>query len=73
MLVSTAGTIAIFGLIYTLTRGGPGGATEIIGIYIYNQSFIAYQLGYGSAVAVIVLGVSVAIGAIYVRVLKVQV
>ena len=73
MLISTAGTIAIFGLIYTLTRGGPGGATEIIGIYIYNQSFTAYQLGYGSAVAVIVLGLSVAIGAIYARVLKVQV
>jgi multiple sugar transport system permease protein len=73
MLVSTAGTIAIFGLIYTLTRGGPGGATEIIGIYIYNQSFVAYQLGFGSAVAVIVLAVSAALGAIYVRVLKVQV
>lgn len=73
MLVSTAGTIAIFGLIYTLTRGGPGGATEIISIYIYNQSFTAYQLGYGSAVAVIMLGVSVVIGAIYVRILKVQV
>jgi multiple sugar transport system permease protein len=73
MLVSTAGTIAIFGLIYTLTRGGPGGATEIIGIYIYNQSFTAYQLGYGSAVAVIMLGVSVAIGTVYVRVLKVPV
>jgi multiple sugar transport system permease protein len=73
MLVSTAGTIAIFGLIYTLTRGGPGGATEIIGIYIYNQSFTAYQLGYGSAVAVIMLGVSVAIGAVYVRILKVRV
>ena len=73
MLVSTAGTIAIFGLVFTLTRGGPGGATEIIGIYIYNQSFTAFQLGYGSAVAVIMLGVSVAIGTIYVRVLKVQV
>lgn len=73
MLVSTAGTISIFGLIYTLTRGGPGGATEIIGIYVYNQSFNAYQLGYGSAVAVIMLAVSVAIGAVYVRVLKVQV
>jgi len=73
MLVSTAGTIAIFGLIYTLTRGGPGGATEIIGIYIYNQSFTAYQLGYGSAVAVVVLGVSIVFGAIYVRALKVQV
>ena len=73
MLVSTVGTIAIFGLVYSLTRGGPGGKTEIIGIYIYNQSFTAYQLGYGSAVAVIMLGISMVLGVIYVRILKVKV
>jgi len=73
MLVSTVGTIAIFGLVYALTRGGPGNATEIIAIHIYNQSFVAYQLGYGSAVAVIMLGVSMVLGLLYVRVLKVQV
>ena len=53
MLVSTVTTISIFGLVYALTRGGPGNATEIVGIYIYNQSFTAFQLGYGSAVAVV--------------------
>jgi multiple sugar transport system permease protein len=73
MLVSTVTTISIFGFIYALTRGGPGNATEIIGIYIYNQSFTAFQLGYGSAVAVVTLVISIAIGLFYVRVLKVQV
>jgi multiple sugar transport system permease protein len=73
MLVSTVGTIAIFGLVYSLTRGGPGSATEIVAIYIYNQSFVAYQLGYGSAVAVVMLGFSVLLGLAYVRLLKVQV
>jgi len=73
MLVSTVTTISIFGFVYTLTRGGPGSATEILGIYIYNQSFTAYQLGYGSAVAVISLFISLAIGIFYVRALKVEV
>ena len=73
MLVSTVSTISIFGFVYALTRGGPGGATEIIGIYIYNQSFTAYQLGYGAAVAVVSLAVSLVIGGIYVRALKVEV
>jgi multiple sugar transport system permease protein len=73
MLVSTVTTISIFGFIYALTRGGPGNATEIIGIYIYNQSFTAFQLGYGSAVAVVTLFISIAIGLVYVRALKVQV
>ncbi|XHE15747.1 sugar ABC transporter permease [Agrobacterium deltaense] len=73
LLVSTVSTIGIFGLVFALTRGGPAGATEIIGLYIYNQSFNAYQLGYGSAVAVVVLAFSLVIGMIYVRALKVEV
>jgi multiple sugar transport system permease protein len=73
MLVSTVTTISLFGFIYALTRGGPGNATEIIGIYIYNQSFTAFQLGYGAAVAVVTLAISTGIGLFYVRALKVQV
>ena len=73
LLVSTVTTIAIFALVYALTRGGPAGATEIIGIYVYNQSFDAYRLGYGSAIAVVLLVFSLIIGLFYVRALKVDV
>lgn len=73
LLVSTVTTIAIFSLVYALTRGGPAGATEIIGIYVYNQSFDAYRLGYGSAIAVVLLVFSLIIGMFYVRALKVDV
>lgn len=73
LLVSTVTTIAIFSLVYALTRGGPAGATEIIGIYVYNQSFDAYRLGYGSAIAVVLLVFSLIIGLFYVRALKVEV
>jgi len=60
-------------MVYALTRGGPGGATELVSIYIYNQSFTAYQLGYGAAVAVVVLLISVLIGIGYVKAMKVEV
>ncbi|MFK0161005.1 carbohydrate ABC transporter permease [Rhizobium sp. NPDC090279] len=73
MLISAVSTIAVFGLVYALTRGGPGGATELVSIYIYNQSFTAYQLGYGAAVAVVVLLISVAIGVGYVKAMRVEV
>lgn len=73
MLISAVSTIAVFGLVYALTRGGPGGATELVAIDIYNQSFTAYQLGYGAAVAVIVLLISVVIGVGYVKAMKVEV
>jgi multiple sugar transport system permease protein len=73
MLISAVSTIAVFGMVYALTRGGPGGATELVSIYIYNQSFTAYQLGYGAAVAVVVLLISVLIGIGYVKAMKVEV
>ncbi len=73
MLISAVSTIAVFGLVYALTRGGPGGATEVISIYIYNQSFTAFQLGYGAAVAVVTLVISLILGIAYVRAMKVEV
>lgn len=73
MLISAVSTIAVFGLVYTLTRGGPGGATEVISVYIYNQSFTVYQLGYGAAVAVIALLISLIFGIGYVRAAKVNI
>jgi len=73
MLISAVSTIAVFGLVYALTRGGPGGATELISIYIYNQSFTAFQLGYGAAVAVVALLISLVLGIAYVRAMKVEI
>ncbi|MBX2858403.1 MAG: sugar ABC transporter permease [Cellvibrionaceae bacterium] len=73
LFISTVTTFAIFGLVYTLSRGGPANSTEILGIYIYNQSFTSFQLGYGAAVAVISLVVSMVLGLVYVRALKVEV
>ncbi|CCM78650.1 carbohydrate ABC transporter permease [Rhizobium mesoamericanum] len=73
MLISAVSTIAVFGLVYALTRGGPGGATELVSIYIYNQSFTAFQLGYGAAVAVVALLISLILGVGYVRAMKVEV
>lgn len=73
MLISAVSTIGIFGMVYALTRGGPGGATEVVSIYIYNQSFTAFQLGYGAAVAVVVLFISVLLGVAYVKAAKVEV
>ncbi|MBB3595302.1 multiple sugar transport system permease protein [Rhizobium sp. BK529] len=72
MLISAVSTIAVFGLVYALTRGGPGGATEVVSIYIYNQSFTAFQLGYGAAVAVVALIISLILGIGYVRAMKVE-
>jgi multiple sugar transport system permease protein len=72
MLLTTIFTFGIFGLVYVLTAGGPGTATQILGIYIYQTSFRFFQLGYGSAAAVVTLLIALALGLFYVRALQVE-
>lgn len=72
LLLNTIGLLGMFDLVFGLTRGGPGNATELLGIYIYNQSFQFFELGYGSAAAMIMLIISLAFAYIYLRVMRVE-
>lgn len=42
-----------FDTIYVMTQGGPGNATQIMNIYIYENSFKYFKMGYASAVIII--------------------
>lgn len=43
----------IFGQVYIMTRGGPGGATRVLIQYIYETGFRDFRLGYASAMSVV--------------------
>jgi len=51
-----------YDLIYVLTEGGPGVATETLNYYAYLTSFRWLRMGYGSAIAMILLFISLSIG-----------
>ena len=53
MLLTTIGTVTVFGLIYFLTRGGPGGQTTTLAIFIYERAFQFFEIGLGSAASVL--------------------
>jgi multiple sugar transport system permease protein len=48
-------SIKAFPLIYLLTDGGPGGATEVTNYYAFVQTFNFSYWGYGSAIAVLIV------------------
>jgi multiple sugar transport system permease protein len=73
LLLTTITTFGIFGLVYFLTKGGPGDATTIVGIYIYRQAFQFYEIGYGSAAGVLMLLILLVLGVGYVRLMRDQV
>jgi len=49
--LSIIGSLKYFDLIYVMTGGGPGVATELMATYMYKMSFISFDMGYGAAVA----------------------
>jgi multiple sugar transport system permease protein len=42
-----------FDIIYAITQGGPGTASETINLYLYSVAFAYYDVGYASAIAVV--------------------
>lgn len=66
-ILITLKTLAVFGLIYAMTGGGPGTSTTTLSIYMYKQAFGSYQMGYGTAIALIMLVVGIVLSLISVR------
>src|SRR5947199_9151106 len=52
-MVRLRDAVKSFDIIFAITQGGPGSASETINLYLYSVAFIYYDLGYGSAIAVI--------------------
>lgn len=70
MLFITIWTFTYFPLIFALTGGGPGRRTEVLSIFMYNQSFGIGKLGYGSAISVAMLVIVGFLSIFYLRLLR---
>ena len=51
MTLSIIGSLKYFDLVFVMTGGGPGVATELMATYMYKFSFVRFNMGYGSTVA----------------------
>lgn len=61
-VLSIIGTMQLFTEPFLITnRGGPGGATETLGILLYRQGFVTLNFGYASAIAYTMAALAIAI------------
>ena len=67
-LITMIGAFKVFDLIYVLTGGGPGYASQVLGTLIYENAFTLGRMGYASALAVVLLTIAVALGLLQLRV-----
>ncbi|WP_433047696.1 carbohydrate ABC transporter permease [Dactylosporangium sp. CS-033363] len=72
LMLITLQTLASFGLIYVMTKGGPGDRSQTTPIYMYQESFQFYKLGYGTAMALVLLLIGAIFSLIYVRVIRLE-
>lgn len=56
--------LRVFGLVFVLTRGGPGQETEVTTMLIYEETFRFRQAGYGTAIAVVLSAIITAVSVV---------
>jgi len=58
------GSLTYFDIIYILTLGGPGDATRVLAMDMYNVGFMQTEFGYASVLAVVLgaIGIAIAVG-----------
>jgi len=52
VMLCIAGNMKIFDNIFVMTGGGPGNSSTVMAQYAYNISFSQFKLGYGSAISI---------------------
>jgi ABC-type sugar transport system permease subunit len=57
----------VFDLVYVLTGGGPGTATEPLGLYTFSALFQNLRFGYGAALGVVIFGLAFLLALLYIR------
>jgi multiple sugar transport system permease protein len=70
LLFRTVDALRVFDLVFVMTQGGPADATNVLQFYGYKKTFAEGMVGYGSAIAVVVFLLSLALALIYLRALS---
>jgi multiple sugar transport system permease protein len=72
LMLNTLSTLSVFGLIWAMTRGGPGNRSQTLPVFMYDQAFLKSLIGYGTAVALLLLLVGSLFSVVYLRLMKVE-
>ena len=72
LILSVTGSILAFDQFYIMTSGGPQNKMISVVYYIFNQSFVSFNLGYGAALSIVLLAILVALSVVQLWLLRVQ-
>jgi raffinose/stachyose/melibiose transport system permease protein len=58
VMLCIAGTMKVFDTIFVMTGGGPGRSSQVLSIYMFNNTFLNFRMNFGSAISVVIVLVS---------------
>jgi raffinose/stachyose/melibiose transport system permease protein len=67
VFLSVIGTIQLFDLVWVITTGGPDHHSETMAVTLFQYGFKRYQVGYASAISVVMFGISLVFALAYQR------
>lgn len=73
VIVISLGVIAslkVFDLVYSMTWGGPGNATQVLGTWMYFNTFNFFHHGLGSAIAWVIAAITMVVTFPYIRLMS---
>jgi multiple sugar transport system permease protein len=70
LVLRSMDALRVFGLIYIVTKGGPGDSTKTIGYYIFETAFQGLRLGFAASLSWILFLIVMVLAIVYFRTLK---
>jgi len=67
LIFRTIDALKTFDIIFVITGGGPGFASETLNIFTFNQAFSYFHLGYASATLILFFLIILAIGLVFIK------
>lgn len=67
IIMMTIQCFKVFDLIYVMTGGGPGRATNVLVNHIYNEAFVNFKFGYASASAMVLFAIVLVVTLVQMR------
>jgi multiple sugar transport system permease protein len=68
LILRSADVLKLFDTVFVMTRGGPGSATDLVSVYVQRVGFKVFDLGLGSAQAILMLVLTILLSRLYIRV-----
>src|SRR4029450_6097782 len=62
LILRSADVLKLFDMVFVMTRGGPGSATDLVSVYVQRVGFKEFDLGLGSGQVIPPLGLTIVRG-----------